>query len=64
MMNAFSVNSLLEDLEKIKGYAAMADLSQENISRLLSKQLRSLPLKRGDKNGGGHLRWGVQGCPA
>ncbi|MFH1210483.1 MAG: hypothetical protein V1645_01070 [archaeon] len=43
-MNIISVSSILEDLRKIKDYSAMADISQENISRLLSKQLRSLPL--------------------
>ncbi|MEM4245207.1 MAG: hypothetical protein QW404_02630 [Candidatus Nanoarchaeia archaeon] len=46
IMNQDSVNSILEDLEKIKDYSAMADISQENISRLFSEQLRSLPYKR------------------
>ncbi len=44
-MDTFSVNSLLEELEKLEDYGAMADLSQENISMLFSKQLRGLPLK-------------------
>ncbi len=44
-MDTFSVNALLDELEKLKDYGAMADLSQENISMLFSKQLRGLPLK-------------------
>lgn len=53
-MNTISVSSILEDLRKVKDYGAMADISHENISRLLSKQLRCLPLNksRGGKNGG------------
>lgn len=49
-MNGISVSSLLEDLRRIRDYASMADVSQDNISLLFSKQLRSLPLRRGDKN--------------
>jgi len=43
-MSTVSVSYILEDLRKVKDYGSMADISQENISRLLSKQLRSLPL--------------------
>jgi len=49
-MNGISVSSLLEDLRKIRDYSSMADVSHDNIGLLFSKQLRSLPLRRGDKN--------------
>lgn len=45
-MDVFDVDSFLEELDKVKDYNAMSDLSHENISLIFSRQLRGLSLKK------------------